>query len=228
MENQSVKERAFKNAFLIDPSNLKTLQTILSKVSSLVEYRVRFSDGTTVRYNDIEQVISQSNAGEKSFVSFGASVEGEGASLLLTMRGDSDSSEYKLAGVESRVDHLAKNLDGWIASCTQWYSVFYTSSLSLLLAFVCFIVPIFLANRVANIYPPGKGDWHSYLPAFTLVSVSVAEYWILRLFPRATFALGYGARRNQMFNVIRISVLLAILVGWLKDWLLHLLRALLQ
>jgi hypothetical protein len=231
MENESVKECALKNAFLIDPSHLKNLQTILSKVNGQVEYRVRFSDGSTVKYSDVEQVISQPNAPNKSFVGFGASVANESHSILLTMRGDVESSdtsiEYKVTGTETEVDGLARQLEIWIASCNQLYSVFYTTNLKLLLGFVVFIIPVFLTNRVANTYPPGKGGWHSYLPAATLVGVSVIEYWILRLFPRATFAIGYGARRNLMFNVLRVSVLLAILVRWLADGLKalwHLLR----
>jgi hypothetical protein len=44
------------------------------------------------------------------------------------------------------------------------------------------------------------------------VSVGFAEYWALKLFPRATFAVGHGARRDQLFGVIRVSVLLAIAV----------------
>lgn len=44
------------------------------------------------------------------------------------------------------------------------------------------------------------------------MSVGFAEYWALKLFPRATFAVGHGARRDQLFGVIRVSVLLAIAV----------------
>lgn len=53
------------------------------------------------------------------------------------------------------------------------------------------------------------------------MDVSTLETWLLRLFPRATFAVSYGAKRNQMFNVIRISVLLALAVALFKEWLMR-------
>jgi hypothetical protein len=57
MENETTKNRQLKNAFLLDPSNLRTLQTILAEVHGVVEYRVKFSDGSTVRYGDIEEIV---------------------------------------------------------------------------------------------------------------------------------------------------------------------------
>jgi hypothetical protein len=119
------------------------------------------------------------------------------------------------------VIYFSDKLDDWIESCTQWYSRFYTSNLGLLIAVAVIAMPIYFAGRVAKVYPPGKGDWHQWLPGLTLVAVSVAEYWALKLFPRATFAVGYGARRNQLFGVIRVSVLLAVAVALLREWLVR-------
>jgi hypothetical protein len=222
MENETSKNRPLKVAFLLDPTSLTNLQTMLSEIKGPIEYRVKFSDGSTVKYGDVKEIIDQPNAGQRSIVSVMTSVEGDGRSIFLGMRGDPEPSvEYTLAGVQRDVSYFSEKLDVWIASCTQWYSRFYTSNLGLVLALAVFALPIYLTSRVAKVFPPGKGDWHSYLPGVTLVGVSVAEYWILKLFPRATFAIGYGARRNQLFGIIRNSVLLAAAVAIVREWLTH-------
>jgi hypothetical protein len=151
------------------------------------------------------------------------SVEGQpGHSTFLTMRGDPEPSvEYTLRGVQRDVVYFADKLDDWIASCTQWYSRFYASNLGLLLAVGLVWLPIFFANRVSQVFSPKGSDWHSYLAGVTFIGVALAEYWTLKLFPRATFAIGHGARRNQMFGVIRISVLLALAVALFKEWLMR-------
>jgi hypothetical protein len=216
MENETSKTRLLKVAFLLDPDSLRNLQTLLSEIQGAIEYKVKFSDGSTIKYKDVKEIIDQDNAGEKSIVSVTTSVEGEGRSIFLGMRGDPEPSvEYTLAGVQRDVSYFSEKLDVWIASCTQWYSTFYASNLGVLLALVLFVLPIFFADRVAKVFPSKGTDWHSYLSGVTLFGGWVAEYWALKLFRRATFAIGYGAKRNQLFRVIRVSVLLALAVGWL-------------
>jgi hypothetical protein len=222
MENETSKNRPLKVAFLLDPTSLTNLQAMLSEIRGPIEYRVKFSDGSTVKYGDVKEIIDQPNAGQRSIVSVMTSVEGEGRSIFIGMRGDPEPSvEYTLAGVQRDVSYFSEKLDVWIASCTQWYSRFYTSNLGLVLALAVFALPLYLASHVAKVFPPGKGGWHSYLAGATLIGVSVAEYWILKLFPRATFAIGHGARRNQLFGIIRNSVLLAAAVAIVREWLTH-------
>lgn len=220
MENETSKTRSLKTAFLLDPESLRRLQALLAEVNGSTEYRIKFDDGTTVKYDSMDEVIGQPNAGKKFIVGLITSVAGEGRSISLTMRGDPEPSvEYTMTGVQRDVVYFADKLDDWIASCAQWYSLFYTSSLGILLAIGVIALPIFLAGRVAAAFSPKGTDWHSYLSGATLVGVGIAEYWALKLFPRATFALGHGARRNQLFGVIRVSVLLAIAVALLREWL---------
>jgi hypothetical protein len=211
---------------LLDPTSLTNLQALLSEIQGALEYKVKFSDGSTIKYDDVKEITDQPNAGEKSIVSVSTSVEGEGRSIFLGMRGDPEPSvEYTLTGVQRDVSYCSDKLDVWIASCTQWYSPFYASNLGLLLAVGVIALPVFLTSRVAKVFPAKGTDWHSYLPGATLIGASVAEYWILKLFPRATFAIGYGARRSQLFGIIRNSVLLAVAVALLREWLVrHLLE----
>jgi hypothetical protein len=219
MENETSKTRPLKVAFMLDTASLRTLETLLSEIQGPIEYRVKFSDGSTVKY-DIDEVIGQPNSGEKFIVAVMASVAGDGRSLFLGMRaGPEPSVEYTLTGVQRDVIYFADKLDDWIASCTQWYSPCYASNLGLLVVLGIVALPIFLAGRVAQVYSPKGSDWHSYLSGATLIGVGVAEYWALKLFPRATFAIGHGVRRNQWFGVIRVSVLLAIVVALVRGWL---------
>jgi hypothetical protein len=223
MENETSKTRSLKVAFLLDPDSLRSLQTLLSEIKGALEYRVKFSDGSTIKYGDVDDIITQPNAGRKFITAIIASVEGQpGHSIFLTMRGDPEPSvEYSLMGVQRDVFYFADKLDDWIASCTQWYSMFYSSNLGLLLAIGVIALPVFLTGRVAKAFPPNKTNWQSYLPLTTLIVVSVAEYWALKLFPRATFAIGYGAKRHQLFSVIRIGVLLALVVALFKELLVR-------
>jgi hypothetical protein len=221
-KNETSKTRSLKIAFLLDPESLRVLHTLLSETEGAIEYQVKFSDGSTIRYFDAKEVIDQPNAGRKRMVGIIATVEGEGRSISLTMRGDPEPSvEYSLAGGQKDVGHFADKLDDWIASCTQWYSPFHASNLGVLFGICLFALPFYLSSRVAEVFSPKGTDWRSYLSGLTLVGVGLGEVWVLKLFPRATFAIGYGARRNQLFGVIRVSVLLAIAVAVLREWLVR-------
>jgi len=223
MENETSKTRSLKVAFLLDPPSLRNLQTLLSEIKGSPEYKVKFSDGSTIKYGEVDEIAALPNAGKQLIVSVITTVEdGQGHSVFLTMRGDPEPSvEYTLTGGQRDVFNLADSLDNWIASCTQWYSPFYASSLEALLWVGLIALPIYLTSRVSRVYSPKGTDWHSYLPMATIIGVSVAEYWALKLFPRATFAIGYGAKRDQLFSVIRISVLLAVAVALVREWLMR-------
>ncbi len=223
MENETSKTRSLQVAFLLDPPSLRNLQTLLSEIKGSLEYKVKFSDGSTTKYSDVDEITKLSNAGKKCIVAIIASVEGRpGHSAFLTMRGDPEPSvEYTLTGGQRDVGYFADKLDDWIASCTQWYSTFYSSNVGLLVGVGLIALPIFLMVRMAKVFPSSKAGWQSYLPMITLIGVSVGEYWASKLFPRATFAIEYGARRNRLFSVIRVSVLLAIVITLLGDWLVQ-------
>lgn len=223
MENETIKTRSLRIAFLLDPASLTNLQTLLSEIPGLLEYNVTFSDGSTIKYGDADEIVVQPNSTDRFISAIAASIDGEpGRSLFLTMRGDPEPSvEYTITGPQRDVGYFAAKLDDWIASCTQWYSPFYVSNLGSALAVGLIALPIYLTAHVSKIYSPKGSDWHSYLPGATLVGVILAEVYSLKLFPRATFAIGYGARRDQFFTVIRTGVLLALAVALLGEWLMR-------
>ena len=221
MLNETSKTRSLKVAFLLDPANLTSLQTLLSEIQGSLEYKVKFSDGSTTKYSDVAEILAQPNSAKRFISAITASVDGEpGCSLFLTMRGDPEPSvEYTVTGVQRDVGYFADKLDDWVASCTQWYSPFYASNLGVLLTIGIVALPVYLTSCVAKVFPAKGSGWHSYLPVVTLAAVSIAEYWALKLFPRATFAIGYGAKRDQLFRVLQVSVLLAVIVALLSEWL---------
>ncbi len=225
MENEASKTRSMDIAFLVDSETLTGLEKLLCEVKGALEYKVKFSDGSMVKYDDIVDVIGQPNSNKRFIVSILASAEGHaGHSAFLTMRNDPEPSvEYTISGSQRNVIYFADKLDDWIASSRQWYSAFFSSRLGALAALAALALPLFLANKSEILYPAGK----SWLPLTTMIVVGLAEYWTFKLFPRATFALGHGARRHQLFSYIRntvlagfaISVLASVFANWLTKHL---------
>jgi len=58
LENETSKTRSLQVAFLLDPPSLKNLQTLLSEIKGSLEYKVKFSDGSTTKYSD-DRVLQQ-------------------------------------------------------------------------------------------------------------------------------------------------------------------------
>lgn len=78
MQNEASKTRTLNIAFVVTPDLLKRLAVILGETSDFLEYTVKYSDGTSVHYDKIEDVIGQSNSDRRSIVSLIAGTAGEG------------------------------------------------------------------------------------------------------------------------------------------------------
>jgi hypothetical protein len=212
---ETSKTRSLKNAFLLDLVSLIGLDTLLSETEDKSEYQVKFSDGSTIRYVHVQDVINQPNAGTKQIVGIIACIEGEGRSLSLTMRGDPEPSvEYSLTGGQKDIGHLADKLDDWIASCTQWYSSFYASNLGVLLAVGLVVLPIYLSGRVAEVFSPKGTDWHSYLSGLTLLGVAFGEGVGLKALP-----LEPPSPSDTERSEISFSASFAFQCYWQSPWL---------
>ena len=74
MEDKASKTRSVNIAFVADAELLRRLEVVLAEVSKALEYMVKYSDGTTVHYPDIEDVINQPNAKRHSIVAVTAAV----------------------------------------------------------------------------------------------------------------------------------------------------------
>jgi hypothetical protein len=239
MQTEASKTRSLEIAFLVDAEHLRQLENVLRQAGDSLEYQVKFSDGHTVQYHDIEDVLRQPNSQTRSIVSLIAGVTGRGKQSAYVVLKDkpaqssfpladgtstSPSAEYTVNGTQKNVIYIGDKLDEWTAGIRQWYSVF-DHGVPLLLLFGAIIVgPIWLWNNASSLlFSPTFLKSHSWLQGTTVVSLWVGIYWLFKLFPRATFAIGQGARRHQFFTYLRTAVLgtfiLSVMASVLANWL---------
>ena len=217
MENETSKTRSLNVGFLVDAESLTNLEGLLQEVKGALEFKVRFSDGSTVKYSDAEEILKQPNSQKRLIVSIIASVEGNhGQAASITLRENPEPSiEYTINGPQRNVIYFSDKLDDWIQSCRQWYSGLFSSSGQLIKVIGGIALALYCANLISKKFPESTG-----LPALTAVAVGMAEFYLLKLFPRGTFAVGYGQRRDDLFSKIRNGVLLALGVSVLAEVLL--------
>jgi hypothetical protein len=210
MKNEASKTRSLKIAFVVNSDHLRRLDTVLSEASNQREYNVGFSDGTSVRYGDVEDVIKLPNSNEHSIISLiaGTPEEGNQTALVTLRKSDPESPtlEYTLGGPQRSVVYLGAQLDDWVAGIRQWYS-FGRSSQSAGAIFAIFVLfgPLFVWDKVLQ-FLPATVKTLSWAKALALVLLYVAEFGIFKLFPHGTFAIGRGAERHQFLIWLRRAV----------------------
>jgi len=240
MRTEASKTRSFEFAFLVDSEHLRQLERILRQVGDSLEYQVKFSDGHTLQYHDLEEVLKQPNSRARSIVSLIAGVTGrakQSAFVVLKDRpaqpyysplGDRPSTppsvEYTIYGTQKDVVYVGDKLDEWLGGIRQWYSIFDHWVLALLLVVAIIAGPIWIWNAASpHLFSASFLKTQSWLQAATIIGLWVAIYWTFKLFPRATFAIGQGARRHQFFAYLRTGVLgtflISILASLLANWL---------
>jgi hypothetical protein len=217
MQNEASKTRTLNIAFVVTPDLLKRLAGILGETSDSLEYTVKFYDGTSVHYAKIEDIIGQPNSGGWSIVSLiaGTANNTAKAAYVNLKKDDFPSLEYTINGTQRDVVYFADQLDGWVTDVRQWYSLCIsnpsTSDFSgafMLLLLVALAVPLIAWEHISGLYSAlGKGHPYSWVAIPALTAMWTAEYWILKLFPRGTFAIGQGERRHQFFIYMRRTVL---------------------
>ena len=139
MKNEASKTRSLDIAFVVTPDLLKRLAVILGETSDTLEYTAKFSDGTSVHYNKIEDVIGQPNSDERSIVSLiaGTADETVKSAYVNPKKNDSPSLEYTINGAQRDVIYFADQLDDWVAATRQWYSPFFSSKIWILWRRAC-------------------------------------------------------------------------------------------
>jgi hypothetical protein len=68
MENRASKNRSANIAFVLTPDLLRRLAVILREASEQLEFTVKFGDGVSVDYANVEQIIEQPNSRHRSIV----------------------------------------------------------------------------------------------------------------------------------------------------------------
>jgi hypothetical protein len=231
MKNEASKTRTLDIAFVVTPELLKQLAVILGETSDTLEYTAKFSDGTSVHYDKIEDVLGQPNSDERSIVSLiaGTADEAVKSAYVNLKKNDSPSLEYTINGAQRDVIYFADQLDDWVAAVRQWYSPFFSgpsnaSGAGAVLLLAAVFLPLYAWDHISRLSGAlGKGGSYQWIALPALTVMAVAEYWILKLFPRGTFAIGQGEKRHQFFIYIRRTVivgsLLSVVIRVLWVWL---------
>lgn len=227
METEASKTRSFAIAFLVDAEDLRQLQNVLTEVGDSLEYQVTFSDGHTRQFHDVEEIIKQPNSRDCSIGSLIAGVTGrrkQSAYVVLSTLGDegltSPSVEYTINGTHRDIVFWGNKLDAWTAGIRQWYSIFYHGALLFLLfGLVAFGPPVLWKSVSPHLFSEGFLKSHGWLSLIVVGSFWVGIYWLFKLFPRATFAVGQGAKRHQSFTYLRTVILAAFALSFLASLL---------
>jgi hypothetical protein len=239
MQTEASKTRSLDIAFLVDADNMRQLQDVLRKVGDSFEYQVRFSDGHALQYHDIEEVLKQPNSRARSIVSIIAGATGRSKQSAYVVLKDqpsqsgsnfgantssSPSVEYTLTGTQKDVIYIGDKLDEWTEGIRQGYSIFYSGVFQLLFTAAVIAFPIALwVYASPHLFLPAFLKAHDWVGLAFMASLWTGEYWLFKLFPRATFAIGQGARRHQFFTYLRTGVLgafvLSLVASLLANWL---------
>ena len=207
--NEASKTRSLKIAFVVNADQLRRLDTVLSEASKQREYNVGFSDGTSVRYGDVEEVIKLPNSNEHSVISLiaGAPEEANETAFVTLRKSDPESPalEYTLSGPQRNVVYLAAQLDDWVAAIRQWHSFFRSGAAGGVLVLLAFLGPLFVWERVFQFLPVTVKAW-SWGKVLTVVLLYMAEFGIFKLFPPGTFAIGRGAAKHEFLIWLRRAV----------------------
>src|SRR5260370_33956018 len=154
MKNEASKTRSLDIACVVTPDLLKRLAVILGETSDTLEYTVKFSDGTSVHYDKIEDVIGQPNSDERSIVSLiaGTADEAVKSAYVNLKKNDSPSLEYTINGAQRDVIYFADQLDDWVAATRQWYSPFFSASgAGAVLGIVALFSPLYAWDRISRL-----------------------------------------------------------------------------
>ncbi len=230
MENRASKNRSANIAFVLTPDLLRRLAVTLREASEQLEFTVKFSDGVSVNYTNVEEIIEQPNSEHRSIVGLIAGTTGEGTpsvNVVLKSKfasGEEPSIEYTLTGPQRSVIYLADQLDNWVMGTRQWYSRAFSPPLAISLVFGAFFLPLYIWSHISHYFLVTKGLPSSVgLVAFGLMWA--AEYYIFTLFPRGTFAIGKGAAHHQFLNSVRWGVLVGLIVSFVGSVVANLLTS---
>jgi len=224
MEYPASKTRSLNIAFVVNADHLKRLAEILGENAHPLEYTVKFTDGTSVRYGEIEEVIRQPNSSRRSIVSLiaGPAEQTAKSAYMNLKKSGLPSLEYTINGPQRDVIYFADKLDDWSATVRQWYSPFisWASPVPFLIVIG---LSMYIADRVARSYPhfaTGKNVW--LIVVLILAAAVIELYSLTVLFPLGTFAVGHGEKRHQVVTWVRNTVLvlsLSVVTGVIANWI---------
>jgi hypothetical protein len=205
------------------------LATVLGESGRDLQYTVTWADGTSVPYPDIEEVVQQPNSKENPIIALiaGTPQEASQSAYIVFKKNPEPTVEYTINGPQHKVVYLAHKLDEWVSTTRQWYSIF-SQSYAILTFMAAFAAPIVLWNYgVSHFFPnlPKDGTPEPWQKSVWILSLWVLEIFSTKLFPKATFAIGQGAKRHASIKslrstllwVIPSSLVLSVIASWVYD-----------
>jgi hypothetical protein len=211
MENKASKNRALKIAFVMDAQHLHRLKTILKEVGDVLEYTIKFSDGSSVQYDDIKDIISLPNPPHRSITSLTVNTVGDGQSASVVVKNSSEPYvEYTVNGTQQKVAYFGEQFDDWIATIKQWYSWFLEGAGSAVFFIAAIAFPFLLASRLPEHFPA----LHAWALGILAAAV-IVEILLFKLFPKGTFAIGDGIRRYRLIANVRTVCLVGYVISFL-------------
>lgn len=216
MDYPASKIRSLNVAFVLTPELLKRLAVILGEISERLDFTVKFSDGVSVNYTNVEEIIDQPNSEHRSIVGLIAGATGNGTSANIVLKSKFASEqelpvEYTLNGPQRSIIYLADQIDDWVAATSQWYSRLLSSTYMVPIAIGAFLLPLYLTGRASS-FLTTKG-LPSWVGLIVLALMILAEYFFFKLFPRGIFAIGRGAARHQFLKGFQVIVLIGLIVS---------------
>ena len=235
----TTKSESFKSAFRVDPDALRRLvglldnevlrQIELSKYRErVIEYVVELSDGSNLSTTDLEEVLNLENARRRHITAVSlATPYADSIRATVKLSNDSPPITYNLRGDDKEVVSLSSKLDEHLTGLRQWYSVVARYSLFGLLAalsaLVFFAAYVFLLADVVfpNLVTDGgasEADESRIQGTFIAATISVYVLAFLLdrlrtlLFPRATFAVGQGAKRDKTLSGLRVGAITVVAI----------------
>jgi hypothetical protein len=214
MTIQASKQREKYLAFAVDSDSLRKLDAILRQAQGEVVYRLTCSDGSTIEYPDLEQVLAFPNSPRRAITAMDvrAGWTGHaGCELKLKNRRILESVSYSVSGDERLVYDLSDKLDDWISQATEWYTFFsfpFTGAVFGLIglaALTSVMTP--LEQRFPHLKP--LMDTLSIGLLVLLVSALVA----IPLFPVGSFLIGAGVKRYNNLRFIRYGIIATLILG---------------
>ncbi len=220
MNYRASKIRSSNVAFVLTPELLKRLAVILGEVSKQSQFTVKFADGVSVDYVNVEEIIDLPNSERRSVVGLvvglivGTTGEETSANVVLKSKFASEQElpvEYTLSGPQHRIIYLADQLDDWVAACSQWYSRFLAPFYMVPIGIGAFVLPLYVLSQVSRFLTAnGLPSWGGLIALGFMI---LAEYLFFKMFPRGTFAIGKGATRHQFLRGFQVVVLIGLAVS---------------
>jgi len=223
------KETDYNIAFVLDDDGLRRLDEVLRSSGLPISYSLRLSDGTTTdNYENLDAVRALANSSRRSVEYFQATAGAWNSPTQceVTMR-NWGPLETDVRGPEASVATLTNRLDEWAEGIHPWYSRLATMPLGLIVFMVVWTGTIFVT---ATFWIPSSTAEPLLRAALNFQQTGIVSIlqlvlmagWAVRgkLFPRAAFAWGGGAKREARRAFWRnwgggtlVTVLLGLLVA---------------